>query len=504
MNLQQRASGVLLHITSLPSPHGIGDMGADAFRFVDWLASAGQTLWQLLPTTPAGPGNSPYQSPSAFAGHPLLVAFEPLLHKGWLGKLGEPDGGWDANRVDFGKVINWRMAVLREAFAGFESRASDADQSAFEKWCKKESYWLPDYALFSALKASYQEMPWWTWEPGIAARKTRALSAARKQFSTDIRFWCFVQWCFETQFTALKDYANSKGVRIVGDLPIFVAHDSADCWARPDLYELDETFQPTVIAGVPPDDLGPEGQRWGNPLYRWDLMKKEGYQWWIDRVKRALVQADVFRIDHFRGFAGYWEIPASSPNAKQGQWLKGPGKDLFDAIAKALGQLPIIAEDLGFITPDVHELRDGCDFPGMKILQFAFGASGDHEFLPHNYRRDVVVYTGTHDNDTAHGWWRTANAKEQHFAGTYLACGPGDIHWAMIRSACNSVASLAIFPMQDVLGLGSEHRMNTPGTLGDHNWSWRMRWDMLQPEHGRVMGMMAAASGRAPVGFLHK
>ncbi len=498
MNLQDRASGVLLHISSLPGPNGIGDFGPDAYRFVDWLRSSGQTMWQLLPTTPAGPGNSPYQSPSAFAGSPFMVAFEPLLQKGWLGKLGAPEGGWDDARVDFGRLIPWRMAVLHDAHAGFEARASAADRETFEKWCKQENGWLADYALFSSLKAAHQEMPWWTWDAAIAARKPRAMTAARKAHAHSIRFWSFVQWCFETQLNALKAYANQSKVHLVGDLPIFVAHDSADCWARPDLYELDETFQPTVIAGVPPDDLGPEGQRWGNPLYRWDLMKTEGYKWWIERVRRALTQADVFRIDHFRGFAGYWEIPASSPTAKQGQWLKGPGQGLFDAIAKALGTLPIIAEDLGFITPDVHELRDGCGFPGMKILQFAFGAEGDHEFLPHNYRRDVVVYTGTHDNDTVHGWWQNANPQEQHYAGSYLACAPHDVHWAMIRAASNSVANLAIFPMQDVLGLGSEHRMNTPGTLGDHNWSWRMTWDMLQSEHGRVMGLIAAASGRAP------
>jgi 4-alpha-glucanotransferase len=502
MDLNQRASGVLLHITSLPGPNGIGDMGPDAYRFVDWLESSGQSLWQLLPMTPIGPGNSPYQSVSAFAGSPLMVAFEPLLQAGWLGRLGEPEGGWDPHRVDFGKVINWRMSLLRDAFSGFESRAGEDDTKAFERWMKKEASWLNDYALFMALETAHGGMPWWTWEVDLQQRKKTALTAAKKKHADEVRFWAWVQWCFDQQLTSLKTYANDKGIQLVGDLPIFIAHHSADCWARPDLYELDDSFQPTVVAGVPPDDLGPEGQRWGNPLYRWDRMAAEGYDWWVARTKRALAQADVFRIDHFRGFAGYWEIPSSSPSAKQGQWLPGPGKALFDAIAKALGPLPIIAEDLGLITPDVHELRDGCGFPGMKILQFAFGADGNHEFLPQSYRRDTVVYTGTHDNDTVLGWWANATPREKHFAGTYLACGSSDVHWAMIRSASNSVSNLAIFPMQDILGLGSEHRMNIPGTLGDHNWSWRMTWDMLNADHGRVLGMVSAASGRAPVKYL--
>ena len=282
----------------------------------------------------------------------------------------------------------------------------------------------------------------------------------------------------------------------MGDLPIFVAHHSADCWSRPDLYDLGPDFQPDVVAGVPPDALGPLGQRWGNPLYRWDRMADEGFAWWAARVRRALSQADAFRIDHFRGFAGYYEIPASSPDARTGRWVKGPGRALFDAIAASLGELPIVAEDLGFITPDVHELRDALGYPGMKILQFAFGADGSHEFLPHNYRRDVIVYTGTHDNDTVVGWWRQAAARERDFAGTYLACNDRDVHWAMIRCAMNSVADIAIFPLQDVLGLDSEHRMNTPGTLGGNNWCWRFTWDMVGDEPARVLGLYARVSGR--------
>jgi 4-alpha-glucanotransferase len=282
----------------------------------------------------------------------------------------------------------------------------------------------------------------------------------------------------------------------MGDLPIFVAHDSADCWSRPDLYELDEHFQTAVVAGVPPDAMSADGQRWGNPLYRWDRMAAENYAWWTARVRRALSQADVFRIDHFRGFAGYYEVPGDSPDARRGEWKTGPGQALFDAIAAALGPLPIVAEDLGFITEDVHALREGCGFPGMKILQFGFGGDGSHEFLPHMWPRETVAYTGTHDNDTVHGWWRSASARERAFAGAYLPCNAQDVHWAMIRACCNSVANIAVFPMQDVLGLGSEHRMNVPGVLGG-NWAWRFSWDMVGSEPGRVLGVITAASGRA-------
>jgi 4-alpha-glucanotransferase len=495
MNMNQRRSGILLHITSLPGPNGIGDFGPDAYRFVDWLESAGQTIWQLLPTTPVGPGDSPYQSPSAFAGSPLMIALEPLMEAGWLANSEFPKNGFDKKRVDFRAVIPWRMEQLRKAFEGFNKKASATQHEAFANWRDSQKYWLEDYALFMALFNAAGFKPWWLWDRNLIKREPVAMQKAREQQAQEIRFWEFVQWCFDTQCTALKNYANSKGVLIMSDLPIFIADNSADCWSRPDLYYLDENFQPSVVAGVPPDDLGPLGQRWGNPLYRWDRMAQEDFAWWTDRVRRALTQADMFRIDHFRGFAGYWEIQASSPTAIDGQWLPGPGIALFDAIKKALGDLPIVAEDLGLITPDVVKLRKDCGFPGMKILQFAFGADADHEFLPHNYETDYVVYSGTHDNDTARGWWSNANEKERHFAGTYLAATAADIHWAMIRAASNSVANMAIFPMQDVLGLDQTHRMNLPGSI-DINWTWRFDWPMLKPETGRVLGMTTAASGR--------
>jgi 4-alpha-glucanotransferase len=496
MNLQQRRAGVLAHITSLPGPHGIGDFGPAAFQFADWLHRAGQRVWQLLPANPIGPANSPYQSVSAFAGSPLMVALEPLVERGWLPSVVLPLEGFDSNRVDFARVVPWRIQQLRAAADGFFARANAAEQKQFAAWCACEASWLDDYTLFMALETAHQGQPWWTWDRALASRNPTALAKAKKQHLKEIAFWQFVQWQFDEQMTALKKYANERDISLMGDLPIFIAHHSADCWARPDLYFLDNQYQPTVVAGVPPDSMGPLGQRWGNPLYRWDRMAKEDFAWWSARLQRALAQADCFRIDHFRGFAGYYEIPSSCPTAVEGTWVPGPGKPLFDAIKKALGSLPIIAEDLGLITPDVIALRDGCGFPGMKILQFGFGGDGTHEFLPHNYVPAMVVYTGTHDNDTARGWWNAAPPRERAYAGSYLAAGDHDVHWAMIRAACNSVANMAVFPLQDVLGLDSTHRMNTPGTVVDSNWAWRFQWNMLDHEVTRVLGLITAASGR--------
>jgi len=498
MDLQKRSAGVLLHTTSLPGPHGIGDFGPAAFQFVDWLVSAGQSVWQMLPTAPIGPGDSPYQSVSAFAGSPLMVALEPLVAKGWLAQPALPEGGFDALKVDYAKVIPWRLQQLRSAAKGFAAKASADERAAFEAWRAAQASWLDDYALFMALETSSGYKTWWQWEGNLQRRVPAALDAAREQHAGEIAFWQFVQWQFDMQLAAVKKYANGRGVSLMGDLPIFVAHHSADVWARPDLYTLDENFQPTVVAGCPPDAMAVDGQRWGNPLYHWDRMAKEDFAWWTARVCRALEQADVFRIDHFRGFAGYYEIPASCPTAREGTWRSGPGKALFGAIERALGPLPIVAEDLGFITPDVHALRDDCGFPGMRILQFGFGGDAASEFLPHNYVANTIAYTGTHDNDTARGWWDNASAHERAFAGSYLATGGDDIHWAMIRACCNSVANIAVFPLQDVLGLGSAHRMNTPGTVSDRNWSWRFDWNMLGSEPGRVLGLISAASGRAP------
>jgi 4-alpha-glucanotransferase len=412
-----------------------------------------------------------------------MVALEPLVERGWLAAPVLPDGGFDPSKVDFCKVVPWRLAQLRAAAAGFFERASSTERAAFDAWCEDQASWLADYALFMALETARGGEVWWTWPAPLRERDPAALAQARREHAAEMAVWQFVQWCFDTQSAALKAYANQRGVALMGDLPIFIAHHSADCWSRPDLYFLDDAYQPTVVAGVPPDSMAPDGQRWGNPLYRWDRMAAEGYAWWTERVRRALAQADVFRIDHFRGFAGYYEIPSTCPTAKEGRWVPGPGKPLFDAIEQALGALPIVAEDLGLITPDVIALRDGCGFPGMKILQFGFGGDAGHEFLPHNYVPACVVYTGTHDNDTVRGWWdRRARASVPSPAL------PGrrrhDIHWAMIRAACNSVAALAVFPLQDVLGLDARHRMNVPGTLGG-NW------------HGALAGTWSAASAGA-------
>ncbi len=498
MNLEQRAAGVLLHITSLPGPHGIGDFGPDAYRFVDWLHSAKQTLWQWLPTTPVGPGDSPYQSPSAFAGSPLMVALEPLLQRGWLDALALPTEGFSNTRVDFPRVIPWRDDHLRRAAHGFFTRANADERTAFTAWCQAQASWLDEYALFMALFNAHGQKPWWEWAAPLRQRDAKAMTQARTQHAQEIDFWRFVQWCWDEQCRALKTYANQKGISLVGDIPIYVADNSADVWSRPDLYELGDDGLPTVIAGVPPDPLGPDGQRWGNPIYRWERMKKERYAWWTERVKRVLSQADVVRIDHFRGFAAYWEIPASSPTAKTGKWVVGPGLPLFKAIAKQLGELPIIAEDLGLITPDVVELIEACGFPRMKVLIFGFGIDGAHEYLPHNCAPNTIVYTSTHDTDTARGWWDHASERERHFAGSYLACGASDFHWAAIRACMNSVCALAVFPLQDVLGLPTDQRMNQPGTLGPQNWSWRFEWPMVSDEHARVLALMAFTSGRSP------
>ncbi len=502
MKLPPRSSGVLLHTSSLPGPHGIGDLGVDAHRFVDWLADAGQSLWQMLPINPIGPGHSPYQSVSAFAGSPLMVALAPLVHSGWLAEPVLPEPPFDPMRVDYERVQLWRLQQLRSAAQGFFASAADADRALFQAWCTAQCGWLDDFALFMALEVAHRGEPWWAWPAPLRWRESGALRAAWKQHEAEAHVWQFIQWCFDTQFAQLKAHANARGVALVGDLPIFIAHHSVDCWSRPDLYELDADGLCPVVAGAPPDDLGPEGQRWGNPLYRWNRMAEENFAWWTARVQRALAHADVFRIDHFRGFAGYWAIPAESFSARDGHWREGPGKALFDAIEAALGKLPIIAEDLGLITPDVVALREACGYPGMKILQFAFGGDATHPFLPHNIAADFVVYTGTHDNDTALGWWDHAPLHERDYAAIYLECDDHGLHAALMRAASQSAACMAIFPMQDVLGRSGDERMNVPGTLGGDNWVWRFAWNDAVQTAGRLLAQIGAASGRSPFRLL--
>jgi 4-alpha-glucanotransferase len=495
--LQTRRAGVVLHLSSLPGPHGCGDLGDSAWRFADWLTSAGQTLWQVLPLNPIGPGNSPYQSPSAFAGNALLVALEPLVEAAWLHTPTPPL--LDAKRVDYAQTIPWRWQQLQAAAGGFAANATAADRETFEAWCEHERAWLPNWALFAALKDAHGGQPWWQWAPPLAQRDPAALAAARVQHAKAIKTHCFVQWCFDSQAAALKAHANAQGLLLMGDLPIFVAHDSADVWARPDLFELGADHHPTVVAGVPPDGYSPTGQRWGNPLYRWDRMAAEGFAWWVARVRRALAHADVFRIDHFRGFAGYWEIPADCPTAAVGRWAPGPGAALFTAIEKALGPLPIVAEDLGTITPDVITLREQFDLPGMRIVQEAFQRDALHDFLPHNYAANTLAYSSTHDSDTAAGWWANASAAHRAYAAEYLRCKAdgSDVAWSLIHAAHTSVAQLALAPLQDVLGLGSAHRMNLPGTA-DGNWGWRFSWDMLGADVAPRLKRLAVATGRAP------
>ena len=522
--LDERSSGVLLHFTSLPGPHGSGDLGPAAHRFADWLASAGQRLWQVLPLNPPGPGHSPYQSVSAFAGSPLLVALEPLVERGWLRPETLAGGAvaaagpaldaagpaldiarldFDAARLDFDAVTPWRLARLREAAAGFAAHATPAERAALAQWQAAQSGWLADYTLYAALKSAHAEQPWWAWPTPLRRREPAALAAARTELADDIAFHVFVQWCFDQQLAALKVHANALGVRLMGDVPIFIAHDSADCWSRPELFRLDADDQPTVVAGAPPDGYSPDGQRWGNPLYHWDRMAAEGYAWWTARVRRLLDQADVFRIDHFRGFAGFWEIPAACPTAREGRWVPGPGAALFEAIEAAFsnrGRLPIVAEDLGLITPDVVALRERFGFPGMRIVYEGFLHGAAHPFVPHHHEPNGLVYSSTHDSDTVRGWWDSASAPQREFAATYLGVdalqGGPNIAWAVVRATLTSVARLALVPMQDLLGLGSAQRMNFPGTLGGDNWRWRLQWAQIDDTLAPRLRALAAASSR--------
>jgi 4-alpha-glucanotransferase len=500
--LGTRRAGVLLHPTSLPGPHGSGDLGEEAHRFVDWLAGAGHSVWQVLPLNPAGPGDSPYMSPSSRAGHPLLVSLPPLVQAGWLPAQALQARDFDTRACDFGRVVPWRLARLRDAARGFHARATRAQREAFEHWRAQQAGWLEDDALFFALTEAHGGHPWWTWPQALRWREPGALAAARAALDEPLQAWRFVQWCFDTQLQALRAHAHDRGVGLLGDLPIYVAHHSVDVWCRPDLFHLDGQGLAPVVAGVPPDDLGPHGQRWGNPLYRWDAMAGEGFAWWTARLAGTLAQVDAVRIDHFIGFSRYWEIAADQPGAQAGCWRPGPGRPLFDAMTAALaprgGRLPIVAEDLGLVTPEVVALRQACGFPGMKILQFAFGGDGTHEYLPHRHPPDTVVYTGTHDNDTLRGWWAHAPARERAFAAHYLRCTEADFPLALVQAACQSPAVLAVHPMQDVLGLPGTARLNRPGTEGPPNWRWRLRWEDLPPGLEPQLAALAAGGGRAP------
>ncbi|MCK4898756.1 MAG: 4-alpha-glucanotransferase [Anaerolineales bacterium] len=481
----ERASGILLHPTSLAGPYGIGDIGPQAYRWISFLADSGCGLWQILPLGPTGYGDSPYQCFSAFAGNPILVSPEALLSEDLLHSddlVNLPD--FPTDHVDFGSTISWKLGLLDRAYIRFEHLASDHLLKAFTEFQEAQTTWLGDFALFMALKESHGGAPWSTWEAPLRDRNPDALAEARHIHQVAIKRQIFRQFLFYRQWTKLRNYASKQGIKIIGDIPIFVAHDSADVWANPELYYLDETGKPTVVAGVPPDYFSPTGQLWGNPLYRWDVHANQNYAWWLDRFTSVLNQVDIVRLDHFRGFAGYWEIPGDALTAEIGRWVAGPGKDIFNTIRQSYGDLPIIAEDLGVITQDVNKLRDGLDLPGMRILQFGFEGGPEDLFLPHNYPVNCVVYTGTHDNDTAQGWYERVSDEIRNFCRRYLARDGSDISWDLIRACWSSVAVIAIAPMQDFLSLGNDARMNYPGNPSG-NWSWRMHPDSLGEELSR-------------------
>ncbi|NDJ60738.1 MAG: 4-alpha-glucanotransferase [Chloroflexi bacterium] len=477
-----RSSGILLHPTSLPGRYGIGDAGEWAYRFVDYLAAAGQTVWQMLPLGPTSYGDSPYQSLSAFAGNPLLISLDKLVEAGWLTTEDVAIvPGFSDERVDYGNVIPYHFEMLAKAHQNFFTKADARTRAIYSAWSQKEAHWLEDFALFMALKNSHDGRPWVEWPEGEALRHPHALDEARQRLGTEISQHHFYQWLFHTQWMNLKEYANNLGIRLIGDLPIFVAHDSSDVWANPELFYLDERGNPTVVAGVPPDYFSQTGQRWGNPHYHWDRLEKREYRWWTQRLESTLEWVDIVRIDHFRGFEAYWEIPASEETAVRGQWVKGPGIPFFEVVREKLGSLPIVAEDLGLITPEVEAIRDHFDFPGMKVLHFAWGdLSGKNPFLPHNHTKNSIVYTGTHDNNTTIGWWKEEVTEEmRHHLGVFTEREISEPHWILIRMAWGSVGHTAVAPMQDLLGLDERHRMNTPGSLGG-NWAWRMKVDELE------------------------
>ncbi len=494
-----RSSGVLCHPTSFPSRYGIGDLGQGAYDFVEWLASARQQLWQILPLGPTGYADSPYQSFSAFAGNPNLISPDQLLYRGLL-----PASALDAvpmfpvRRVDYGAVIAYKTGLYRQSFEHFGAHGTAEQRDAFEHFCAANEEWLADFGFFMALKAHFGGGSWQDWPREVRVRNKPELGRHRKRLAGEIAYYEYVQWLFAEQWRELKQYANSRGIKIIGDIPIFVAEDSADVWSHPDLFLLDENKRPAVIAGVPPDFFSPTGQRWGNPHYDWAAMAKNGYRWWIERIGKTLETVDIVRIDHFRGFEGYWEVPAGEPTAVNGRWVKGPGAALFEAIQAALGQLPIIAEDLGIITPDVEALRCQFDFPGMKVLQFGFALDNDPKYLPHAFEHNYIVYPGTHDNNTVIGWFNEAGrtGQEKWNCLRYMHSDGHDLAWDFIRAAWGSVADMAVALLQDVMSLGAEARMNFPSTTGN-NWQWRYTPEMLTDNLRARLRELTEIYGRA-------
>lgn len=503
-----RQSGILLHPTSLPGPHGSGDLGPAAYYFVDWLVAARQTLWQILPLGGIGPGNSPYMSPSAFAGNELLIDLAQLMEAGWLDQAEiAPDPRFEDRRVNFTVAQPFRMSRLRLAARRFFADLHLEGHQAFSAFCSKAGSWLNDYALFMALDKEFggNGKVWQDWPAPLVRRTPKALRDAEKTLVDECNFWKFCQWRFHDQWTALQNYAHSRGIEIVGDIPIFVSAHSADVWANQKLFDLDDHRRPRVVAGVPPDYFSATGQLWGNPLYDWAEHEKENYRWWVERMRRMHELCDIVRIDHFRGFETYWEIPATAQTAINGCWKKGPGSALFAALGKTIetkrqshqARLRFIAEDLGIITHEVTVLRETLGLPGMRILQFAFDGHTNNHYLPHNFEPDTVVYTGTHDNDTCCGWWDSLAGHEQDFVRRYLGISGEQIQWDLIRTSSASIAAVSIIPMQDVLGLGSESRMNQPG-VADGSWEWRFGWDQVASWHAERLGDLTWLHGRIP------
>jgi 4-alpha-glucanotransferase len=504
-----RSSGILLHPTSLPGPFGIGDLGPQAFAFADFLAAGGQTLWQMLPLGPTGYGGSPYACYSAFAGNTLLISPDILVAESLLEATDlNRDSTFSDERVEFDQVHNFKAALLRKAYERYKQTTATALRVSFETFAQQSVDWLDDYALFRAVKDAHGGAAWNEWKPGLRDREPEALQRVTEQLHEEIEAQKFYQFLFFRQWFAFKAYCNQQSIKVIGDLPIFVAHDSADVWTNPDQFKLNPDGTPKIVAGVPPDYFSDTGQLWGNPLYNWKHMLADGFKWWIKRVESVLHVVDIARLDHFRGFAACWEIPGGDKTAEHGHWVKAPGRELFTAIRNKLGELPIIAEDLGVITSDVEALRDEFGFPGMRVLQFGFSSDSKNIHLPHNYQRNLVVYTGTHDNDTTVGWFRsvagdgsTRDSKqievEREFCLKYLNSEGHEIHWDFIRAVMASVADMAIVPLQDLLGLGTEARMNLPNST-EGNWVWRFKQNALTTDHSKRLREMAEAYGRIP------
>jgi 4-alpha-glucanotransferase len=488
-----RSSGILLHPTSLPGPHGIGDLGPAAHRFAEFLKASGQSWWQMLPVGPTGAGNSPYDSPSSFAGSSALISLE-LLERDRLLKKREieaPPRLAGAARAEYRAASRFKEPLLRLAGQRFRNGASSRERARFERFRTEQESWLDDYALFSALKTVEKGRAWVEWDAELRKRSPRALARARESLREELEHHEFVQWIFHRQWLELKTHCNELGVRLLGDVPMFVAHDGADVWSHPEIFHLDRHGQPSVVAGVPPDAFSKTGQLWGNPVYRWNVLERTGYRWWIDRFRVTLRRFDALRLDHFIGFRRYWEVPARAKTALRGRYVKVPGDDFLRKLRRALGGLPFIAEDLGVVTDEVHALRDRFELPGMRVLQFAFSDPNGSDYLPHRHDKNSAVYSGTHDNDTTVGWYRArpssserraalAHRAERARVRAYLGSDGRDIAWDVIRAALMSVANTALFPLQDLLSLGSSARMNTPGTRSG-NWSWRVPASALQP-----------------------